>query len=87
MVVEVEQQAAGACVSTACAPSLKDVGQAGVDRCTSLSPLLQRDRGLLIGYGEEDGDHLLGSASRSHEFHRRATARDRPDITALTDWA
>ena len=56
---------------TPCSPSLEGLGQANVDvppggNCL---PLLERGRGHMTGFGEEDCDHLMGSASRYLEFH------------------
>ena len=61
-------------VSQACAPSLKDLGPANVDVPLGVDylPLLEQDRGHMTGLGEEDRDHLFGSAYRSLEFHRWA---------------
>ena len=60
-VVMAEQQAAGAVVWTAGTPSLKDLGQAGVDLSLGVDHLrlLKRDRGHVSGFGEEDRDHLF----------------------------
>ena len=79
--VVVEQQAAGAVVWTTCTPSLQDLGQANVDVPLGVDrlPLLQRDRGNMTGFHEEDRDHLFGSASRSLEFHRWALTWKKPD--------
>ena len=62
-VVMVEQQAAGAFVWTACTPSLEDFGRANVDIPLDVDclPLLEQDRGHMIGFGEEDCDQLFGS--------------------------
>ena len=67
VVAVVEQQAAGAVVWTACTPSLKDLEQANVDVLLGVGCLLllERDTGHMIGLGEEDRDHLFGSASPS----------------------
>ena len=60
-VVVVERQAAGAGVWTACIPNLEDLGQAGADIPFGVDclPLLERDRGNMTGFGEEDCDHLF----------------------------
>ena len=60
-IVMVEQQSAGAGVWTACTSSLEDL-------CVDRLPLLERDRGHMTGFGEEDRDHEFGSASRPLEF-------------------
>ena len=53
-------------------PSLEDVGQANVDVPLGVIclPLLERGKGHMTGFGEEDCEHLIGSASRYLEFHR-----------------
>ena len=65
-----EQQAAGAVVWTTCTPSLEGLGRANVDVPFGVDclPLLERDRGHMTGFGEEDRDHEFGSASRPLEF-------------------
>ena len=71
----VEQQAAGAVVWTKCSQSLEDLWAAkivdvppGIDGF----PLLQRGRGDMTEFDEEDCDYLMESASRSLEFHQWA---------------
>ena len=69
-IVEVEQQAMGAVIWTACIPSLKDLQLANVDVSLSIDclPLLERDIGYMTGLGKEDHDYLSGSASQCLEF-------------------
>ena len=62
---------AGLIVWMSCSPSLEDLGQANVDVPLGVNcrPLLERGKGHMTGFGEEDCDHLMGSASRYLEFH------------------
>ena len=70
--VVVEHQAAGASVWMVCAPSLKDLALKGAHAPLSFDclPLLERVRGRMTGFGEEDRDHLFANASQSLEFHK-----------------
>ena len=72
---------AGLFVWTPCSPSLEDLGQANVDVPLGVNclPVPERGRGQGTGFGEEDCNHLIGSASRYREFHRRALTREKSD--------
>ena len=51
----------------------RKLGQAGVDVQLDLDrlSLLDRNKGHVAGFGEEDRDHWFASASRSLEFYHR----------------
>ena len=84
-VVVVDQQAAGASVWTVYTPRLEDLGLANVDVPLGLHclPLLQRGRGHMTGFGEEDCNYPFGRASRSLEFQRWALTWEKPDLRLL----
>ena len=70
-VVVVEQQVAGAAIWTVCSPSFQDLGEThvGVALDVDFLLLLERGRGHMTGFFEEDFVCLSECAFRSLEFH------------------
>ena len=66
-------------VWTPCSPSLEGLGQANVDVPLGVNclPLLERGRGHMTGFREEDCDHLIGSASRYLDISQICVQRAR----------
>ena len=79
-----EQQTAGSRVWMARAPSLEDLGQAGVDVPLGGDglPFLERDRIHMYRFGEDDHGHLFGNASRSLKFHMWASHLEKARLKA-----
>ena len=73
---------------TTCSPSLEDLGKANVDVQLGVDslPLLERGSSQMTGFGKEDCDYLIGSASRYLEFHSWVLTGEKTDLRLLLDF-